>query len=129
MIRDDRVKDKIDDAADAIAEFTIEKIPDTSSMTSAVKGMFSMFVRNEDKGNVEGEEEQNEQVLDDNKNESKEEDVQLTSNINDNNTRWNGEVKTDESKDDEHEKKEENKEQVNIQQITNKWKNNINKSM
>ena len=84
---------KIDDAADAIAEFTIEKMPDTSSMTSAVKGMFSKFVgnenendeegeENEDKGNVEGEkEEQNEQVLDDNKNESKE-DVQIKSNVN-----------------------------------------------
>ena len=82
---------KIDDAADAIAEFTIEKMPDTSSITSAVKGMFWKFVGNEngdeEEGNVEGEkEEQNEQVLDDNKNESKEEDVQLTSNINDNNT-------------------------------------------
>ena len=37
----------IDDTTDAIAEFTIEKMPDTSSMTSAVKGMFSKFVGNE----------------------------------------------------------------------------------
>ena len=42
-----KLTQKIDDAADAIAEFTIEKMPDTSSMTSAVKGMFSKFVGNE----------------------------------------------------------------------------------
>ena len=84
MIRDDRVKDKIDDAADAIAEFTIEKMPDNLSMTSVVKGMFSKFVGNENgdekegEDNIEGEkEEQNEQTLDDNENESKEEDIQL----------------------------------------------------